>query len=865
MKLILRYSSINYKKIFVSLSFLVFSQLVLYGNSKKNSITIEGATISGKVWQDINGNGIQENLDFGLNDWQISLLNSQGSLVFFDSNGEVLNNPVQSSNIIDDGEYQFCNVPVGEYMIEFEIKDEWGNSDANITSDDIDSDADQFGIVENLEILSANTVLDNVDLGVWQGIELGGRVIIDVDLDGIYSYKEGISGIVVDVFECNSNTKLISAQTSSSGDYLVILLSPGNYYCQIDGSYFEPDSILGIYKPAEVILDPNNNVFGDNNGQDFDLNSGAVKSGCIELQSPECGFPNVDSCSFHLGPTYNYTLDFLFNPDNCQNIIFNTFFSDTCSNVEIDSENLNEEVICDLNLIDNTCGTMNSQHTGNGPAPLCGSGGGAQNILWFGFVAGSGDYQIQVTPHHCISGDDGTKGVQVGVLNNCDFTIASEIWCDPNPNTEPILTPKNIFTPGEVYYYYLDGWSNSICNFSLDIIGDYTPYSDMAILPQVNVMACSPEKNCAGATYLFEATELQDLGLELSWQVREPTNKISKANLNADSVFTYKCQDPGEYIFEFLANNICAYAEVRLEIPEPPILDFGTFHVCEGEVFLPPDVIDDEGNIVSWTGPDVLVPQINGHSVELVEIQNTVAGIGDCSCSIIHSVQLEVTNSSDPEDVEFTVCEEDFPYNFNGFVIDVPIENLELVLEGATINGCDSLLNLTIASVPILFTADTVFTSENELITLDASDYFLGFTNPIDSVQWIFNGSELLGENQIIEYLTVQSGIIEVRIWDAMNCFAYGEIYIDITTSVFDPIENESVSIFPNPTSDYILIETSLKFVDYIIYEINGKRIVNQNLIENKVSTIGLESGMYLLIMRTKENQYIEKKFTKID
>lgn len=78
----------------------------------------------------------------------------------------------------------------------------------------------------------------------------------------------------------------------------------------------------------------------------------------------------------------------------------------------------------------------------------------------------------------------------------------------------------------------------------------------------------------------------------------------------------------------------------------------------------------------------------------------------------------------------------------------------------------------------------------------------------------------------------------------------------DVTSNI-KPIENpmENITIFPNPTTDYIQIESSTDIHQIDLLDWNGKKLLSQ-LIEDDsptLSTLGLPSGQYLLRLITRE------------
>ena len=156
---------------------------------------------------------------------------------------------------------------------------------------------------------------------------------------------------------------------------------------------------------------------------------------------------------------------------NCESVP-NDFLFDNCESTQ---------VYCDLNDLDSICFTMLDSITGNGPTPICSSGGAPHNISWISFVAGEGNYWLQIVPDNCVAAI-GNAGISFGVYTECSFSEA--VYCIGLPTTDDtiivanrFLTGDYVMIPGETYYLFMDGASGSVCDIQMHIIGDYTPFN----------------------------------------------------------------------------------------------------------------------------------------------------------------------------------------------------------------------------------------------------------------------------------------------------------------------------------------------------------------------------------------------------
>lgn len=72
----------------------------------------------------------------------------------------------------------------------------------------------------------------------------------------------------------------------------------------------------------------------------------------------------------------------------------------------------------------------------------------------------------------------------------------------------------------------------------------------------------------------------------------------------------------------------------------------------------------------------------------------------------------------------------------------------------------------------------------------------------------------------------------------------------------------EIISLYPNPTSDYIMVPSSLVNTNYTIHDITGKQVA-QGLISSEKIELNLKSGMYLLNIKTDLSSITKKVVVK--
>ncbi|TCS59805.1 cadherin domain-containing protein [Primorskyibacter sedentarius] len=136
-----------------------------------------------------------------------------------------------------DGNYEFTNVPVGDYKVMGVAPDgtEFTIQDAG-TDDTIDSDVNDEGMSDVFTV-TANSNSD-IDLGVCDKPELGslsGRYFCDDNRDGLDNdANNAVAGVVVTLLDASGNPVLdggnpVTTMTDADGNYSFADLLPGDY------------------------------------------------------------------------------------------------------------------------------------------------------------------------------------------------------------------------------------------------------------------------------------------------------------------------------------------------------------------------------------------------------------------------------------------------------------------------------------------------------------------------------------------------------------------------------------------------------------------------------------------------------------
>ncbi len=111
-----------------------------------------------------------------------------------------------------------------------------------------------------------------------------------------------------------------------------------------------------------------------------------------------------------------------------------------------------------------------------------------KNTSFFGFVAGSGAYDIQFTIFNCAG-----KGVQYGIMNACSPGGPFEI-CDSSAtgSGQTVTISSSILVPCRTYIFWINGYEGSVCSYYANVTGDFN-YCKVPYIEDIKIeSACTP-------------------------------------------------------------------------------------------------------------------------------------------------------------------------------------------------------------------------------------------------------------------------------------------------------------------------------------------------------------------------------------
>ncbi|WP_343733224.1 SdrD B-like domain-containing protein [Duganella sp.] len=222
-------------------------------------LVIQQATVGDRVWEDGNGNGVQDAGEAGIVGVKVDLKDENGNIVKTTTTGA-------------DGKYSFTVDP-GKYSISVTAPDGMSATTQHGGTDGVDSDIDANG-QSGLITLSPGQTNNNVDAGFYKGATLGDRVWLDANRNGVQDSSEtGVAGVKVLLLDASGNATGDSATTDANGNYSFTNLKPGTYSVQFDKSSL----------PANYVF--TNAGQGSNDAKDSDADANTGKTAQVTLAS----------------------------------------------------------------------------------------------------------------------------------------------------------------------------------------------------------------------------------------------------------------------------------------------------------------------------------------------------------------------------------------------------------------------------------------------------------------------------------------------------------------------------------------------------------------------------------------------------
>ena len=568
-------------------------------------------------WEDMNGNGIQDG-EPGLFDVKVRAT-------------RVADGNIKTKTSDASGFYEFTDLTPGEYYFNFGGPAGYFITAQDQTGDDSDSDPDPgTGNTVNMDFESGDADA-SVDGGFYLPASIGDYTWRDSNTDGIQDVGENdFPSIDVNLSGNTGNGVPVSLSTTTdgAGAYRFSGLVPGQYQVE-------------FITPASYTTSPYQA------GGDPTVDSDAPISDIILLESGQNDI-TIDA-GFFVEP-----------PEDCDQQPANA-----CEDAE---------VLCDIEDIHDFCTVMLSPWSPGVPNPLCPTGGFSHNPSWFAFVAAAETVTLIIHASDCSVGGGLQIGIQYGIYEACGPPW-NPIICQPNCELPGDITvTSSNFTPGEDYFFFIDGCNGTICTYWIEIVEGGGFY---AVTDPTGISCDDPDDDCEnvclGNTIEFNLDETDD-ATDYFWEI----DGVIDGNLTEQTV-SILFSEEGTYEICGWGSNACDKSDevcITVTVEAEEDVDLGPFEVCADVLsdpgFEPPDW---EGGVITTPGEysievynefNCLYTQL----VKIIELPNETAEIDTVAC-FGDVISLLGT--------DFSFDTEDYP------LIDV----------GGSANGCDRYVNFS--------------------------------------------------------------------------------------------------------------------------------------------------------------------------
>ena len=253
------------------------------------------------------------------------------------------------------------------------------------------------------------------------------------------------------------------------------------------------------------------------------------------------------------------------------------------------------------------------------------------------FIAGSKDLLIRIIPFNCFQTPMGI-GMQAALYEEYnpffDYNEAYVVDCGEGIEEEIELFANNLKI-GNRYYLVLDGWTGSICNYTISVDFGSTKAAELINSPEL----FGPSSICDGGVFEFSA--VSDSTCKFIWTV----NGVLVDDYY-DASISVAIDDPESFTISVSATNLCytsdatILSDISIEYTEIDSIVNDVF--CEGNTYSIGSMNFDQAGIYSFT--DTIQCEIIDFELELIEnsISDTIITLELCAggCIVYEAAEI---------------------------------------------------------------------------------------------------------------------------------------------------------------------------------------------------------------------------------
>ena len=414
----------------------------------------------------------------------------------------------------------------------------------------------------------------------------------------------------------------------------------------------------------------------------------------------------------------------------------------------------------------------------------------------------------------------------VANIDNC-LIGQSAFWiglydysCNPQSNylwSTGETTESIIVSPNQTTTYYVNETQNGVSCTDSVTITVYQPTYSTSTVTECDTYTWNGTSYTASGVYTFASTNANgcDSTATLNLTINPTiTNSVTASLCNGDSLLVggeYQTL-AGSYDDVYSSNSGCDSIVTTTLTVNPTIINSVTASICNGDSLL-----------------------VGGAYQTLAGNYDDVYS-SNSGCDSIVTTALTVSSAITGIDIQQAVC--DFIW-INGVTYNTSDSTSSFTL--SSVSGCDSIVTLNLTISPLVTT-----------IVQNGNDIEASVVNGTAPYTYLWSTGET---NAIIT--PSANGLYSVVVSDADSCLSDTAIFLVefVNTTGIENWSN-SVSIYPNPTSDILTISIGnySGLITTNVYDLFGRKIIITN--EKEVSLKAFADGVYILELTAGNYSY---------